>query len=102
MRTNILGLLIMFIITLIGYFFIRFHLYSPLLFFIIILFVLAHFAIIFRKLNEDDDSSIEEIDETNVSDMEFYVKNRDKIKEMEEVIKKDRESESNLFYKDKR
>lgn len=65
MRTNILGLLIMFIITLIGYFFIRFHLYSPLLFFIIILFVLAHFAIFFRKLKEDnedteDDKEIED------------------------------------------
>lgn len=65
MKTNIVGLLIMFVITLIGYFFIRFHLYSPFFFFIVIIFVLAHFAIFFRKLKEDnedteDDKEIED------------------------------------------
>lgn len=92
MKRCIIGLVMIMAITIISYQCLRFHIYIPILLLFLGLF---SFSMVLRakEMKEEED------EQNKVNDMEFYIKNRDKIKEMEKTIKEDRDNDSSVFYK---
>lgn len=92
MKRGIIGLVMIMAITIISYQCLRFHIYIPILLLFLGLF---SFSMVLRakEMKEEED------EKNKVNDMEFYIKNRDKIKEMEKTIKEDRDNDSSVFYK---
>ena len=91
MKRGILGLIMVMAVTVISYQCLRFHMYIPILLLFLGLF---SFSMVLRakEIKEYED------EQKNVDDMEFYIKNRDKIKEMEKTIREYRDNDSTVFY----
>lgn len=92
MKRGIIGLIMIMAITLISYQCLRFHMYIPILLLFLGLFSFS-MVLMAKEMKEEEEK------QKKIDDMKFYMKNRDKIKEMENVIKEDRDNESSVFYK---